>query len=128
MLLSLTWYLLGLAIIFAIAFRHMSGTRVGLNSILSPLAAAVSLAVRAAFSACGQIGTAVAPNNPFIAFMVQLALFAAILGALYLVAKDTLPEQKQYAYCPNRVSPCALPHDQSFGDGYVAPYQLTPVR
>jgi cytochrome b len=79
-LLNMTWFSIGLFLLFAVAFRQMAGGRSNVAAVLSAFCSAVGFVLRAVFSACGQIGTTVAPNNPFVALLVQLALVVALIG------------------------------------------------
>jgi hypothetical protein len=85
LLLNLFWNCFGLLIIFACAAQLMLGGRVHFRGIFSAAIKALTAMVRAVIAACGQVGVAVAPSNPLLAMIVQIALIAALVAVLLMV-------------------------------------------
>jgi hypothetical protein len=101
-LLTMTWFSIGLFLLFAVAFRQMSGGRANVAAVLSVFFSAVGFALRAVFTACGHVGTAVAPNSPFVALLVQFALMVALLGVAASVITQPERQSEPGTFSPAR--------------------------
>ncbi|HEY9777445.1 MAG TPA: hypothetical protein V6C81_27025 [Planktothrix sp.] len=86
-LLSMTWFFIGIFLLFAVAFRRMAGGRDGVGAVLSLFISALASALRLILGACAQIGNSASPNNSFVALVVQLALLVAMIVAVCLLVQ-----------------------------------------